>query len=51
MEAINLLKQSLESVPGTNQDQAMNVKFLAQGINDLPLTGFKPMRPEQSLDY
>jgi hypothetical protein len=32
----------LEYVPGTNQYLAINVKFLAQGNNGLPLTGFEP---------
>ena len=36
--------ETLKSVPGTNQYWAMSVKFLAQGNNGLPPTGFEPMR-------
>ena len=35
---------TLESIPGTNKYWAISVKFLAQGNNDLSLTGFEPMR-------
>ena len=37
-------RNTLESVPGTKQYWAMSVKFLAEGNNGLPLTGFEPMR-------
>ena len=36
-------RNSLESVPGTNQYWAMCVKFLAQGNNGLSLIEFEPM--------
>ena len=39
-----IYRNTLESVPGTNQYWAMSVKFLAQGNNNLALTGFEPMR-------
>ena len=35
-------RNTLESVPGTNQYWAISVKFLAQAINGLSLTGFEP---------
>ena len=35
---------TLKSIPGTNQFWAIKVKFLAQGNNGLPLTGFEPMQ-------
>jgi hypothetical protein len=38
------VRQTLETVPGTNQYWAMCVKFLAQGNNRLPLTWFEPTR-------
>jgi hypothetical protein len=41
---LNAYRHTFESVPGTNQYWALSVKFLAQGNNDLPLTGFEPMR-------
>jgi hypothetical protein len=41
-EAILAYRHTFESVPGTNQYWAISVKFLAQGNNDLPLTGFEP---------
>jgi hypothetical protein len=34
----------VRSVPVTKQYRAMNVKFLVQGNNGLPLTGFGPTR-------
>ena len=37
-------RNTLESVPGTNQYWAINAKFLAQGNNGLSPTGFEPMR-------
>jgi hypothetical protein len=37
-------KHTFESIPGTNQYWAMSVKFLAQGNNDMLLSGFEPMR-------
>ena len=37
-------RYTLESVPGTNHYWEISVKFLAQGNNGLPLTGFEPMR-------
>ena len=36
---------TVRSIPRTNQYWAMTVKFLAQGNNGLPMTGFEPMRP------
>jgi hypothetical protein len=36
-------KHTFESIPETNRDRSMHVKFLAQGNNGLPLTGFKPI--------
>jgi hypothetical protein len=41
LEAIYIL----ESVPETNQFYLMNVKFLAQGNNGLPLTDIEPTPP------
>ena len=40
---LSAYRNILESVHGTNQYWAMSVKFLAQGDNDLPLTGSEPM--------
>jgi hypothetical protein len=37
-------RQTLESVPGTNQYWAMSVKVLVQGNNGPPLTGFELTR-------
>ena len=37
-------RNTLESVPGTNQYWAISVWFLAQGNNGLSMTGFEPMR-------
>ena len=36
-------RNTLDSVPGTNQYWTVGVKFLAQGNNGLSLTGFEPM--------
>ena len=36
-------RNTLESVPGTNQYWAVSVKFLAHGNNSLSLTVFEPM--------
>jgi hypothetical protein len=46
LEARKLI-ETLKSVPGENQYQAINVKLLALENKSLPLTGFEPM---QSLD-
>ena len=37
------VRNTLESFHETNQYGPMSVKFLSQGNNDLPLTGFEPM--------
>jgi hypothetical protein len=36
-------RHTFDSVLGTNQYWAISVKFLAQGNNDWPLTGFGPL--------
>ena len=41
-------RNTMESVPGTNQYWTMGVKFLAKGNNSLPLTRFEPMRLAKS---
>ena len=40
----SLYRNTLESVPGTNQYWAISLKFPAEGNNGLSLTGFEPMR-------
>ena len=37
-------RNTLESVPETDQYCAISVKFLAQGNSGLSLTGFEPMQ-------
>ena len=42
-------RNTLKSIPGTNQYWAISVKFPAHGNNGLPLTGFEPMQLAYSI--